>query len=365
VSFVRYVNIFLYLVVAAGPASAIFAQAAPFTHPLELPAVESSLAARSPLYAVARAGTRLVAVGQRGHIVFSDDDGASWKQAGVPVSTDLVAVSFPTATHGWAVGHGGVVLHSSDGGTRWVKQLDGKQSAELAIRHFEALAAGDASAEALLAREKRLVADGGTQPLLSVHFEDERTGYVVGTFNRIFRTDDGGTTWVPWMAQVDNPDELHFNAVAGSGGHLYLAGEWGMVWARDDAGRFVARPTPYEGSLFGLVVNGPEVILAYGMRGSVFRSEDAGRSWEKISLGTTVGITGGVMTPGGEIVLVTQGGTIAHSGDTGKTFSFMDPAMPMSYYGAALLNPGNVALVGAGGARIESVGAAEQISNSQ
>jgi len=362
---VHHVNVFLSLVLAVVPASAISAQAAPFTHPLERPAMASSLAATSPLYAVAKAGTRLVAVGQRGHIVFSEDDGASWKQASVPVSTDLVAVSFPTASHGWAVGHGGVVLHSSDGGSNWVKQLDGRQGAALAIRHFEALAAGDAVAEALLAREKRLVDDGGTQPLLSVHFESDRTGYVVGTFNRIFRTDDGGKTWVPWMAQVDNPDELHFNAIVGSGGRLYLAGERGMVWVRDDAGRFVARPTPYEGSLFGLVVDGPEAVIAFGMRGSVFRSADAGQSWERISLGTTVGITGGVVTPGGDIVLATQGGTIAHSRDTGKTFSFVKPAMPMSYYGAALLTAGSVALVGAGGVRIELVGVAQQISSRQ
>jgi photosystem II stability/assembly factor-like uncharacterized protein len=362
---VHHVNVFLSLVLAAVPASVISAQAAPFTHPLERPAMASSLAAMSPLYAVAKAGKRLVAVGQRGHIVFSEDDGASWKQASVPVSTDLVAVSFPTASHGWAVGHGGVVLHSSDGGANWVKQLDGRQGSALAIRHFEALAGGDAQAEALLAREKRLVDDGGTQPLLSVHFENDRTGYVVGTFNRIFRTDDGGTTWVPWMAQVDNPDELHFNAVAGSGGSLYLTGERGMVWALDDSGRFVARPTPYEGSLFGLVVDGPEAVIAFGMRGSVFRSADAGRSWDRISLDTTVGITAGVASPGGEVVLVTQGGTIAHSRDTGKTFSFIKPALPMSYYGAALLSPGSVALVGAGGTRIESVGAAQNISSRQ
>lgn len=361
----HHFKILLSLVLAAVPASAISAPAAAFRHPLEVPAVASSLAAHGPLYGVARAGTRLIAVGQRGHIVLSEDDGASWTQASVPVSTDLVAVSFPTATHGWAVGHGGVVLHSRDGGSTWVKQLDGRQSAELAIRHFEALAAGDTAAQVLLAREERLVADGGTQPLLSVHFETDRTGYVVGTFNRIFRTDDGGTTWVPWMAHTDNPDELHFNAVVGNGGRVYLAGEWGMVWMLDDSGRFVARPTSYEGSLFGLVVDGPEAVIAYGMRGSVFRSADAGRSWERISLGTTVGITGGVSRPGGEVILVTQGGTIAHSRDTGRSFSLVKPAIPMSYYGAALVTPGSVALVGAGGARIESIGDAQQISSHQ
>lgn len=361
----RYVKFLFSLAVAAVPATVLAEPTAPFRHPLEVPAVASSLAAYSPLYAVARAGTRLVAVGQRGHIVVSENDGISWTQASVPVSTDLVAVSFPTASHGWAVGHGGVVLHSSDGGSTWVKQLDGRQAAALAIGHFEALASGDADAEALLAREQRVLGDGGTQPFLSVHFESERTGYVVGTFNRIYRTDDGGQTWEPLMAQVDNPGELHFNAIVGGGGRLYLAGEQGMVWMRDDSGRFVARQTPYEGSLFGMVVDGAETVIAFGMRGSVFRSADAGQSWEKVSLGTTVGITGGVASPGGEVVLVTQGGAIAHSRDAGKTFSAVKPTMPMSYYGAGLLTPGSVALVGAGGVRIEFIGGAQQISSRQ
>ncbi len=42
----------------------------------------------------ARAGDRLVAVGQRGHIVVSNDGGATWKQSPVPVSSDLTAVYF-------------------------------------------------------------------------------------------------------------------------------------------------------------------------------------------------------------------------------------------------------------------------------
>lgn len=33
----------------------------------------------------------------------------------MPVSSDLVAVSFPDAANGWAVGHDGVVLKTSDG----------------------------------------------------------------------------------------------------------------------------------------------------------------------------------------------------------------------------------------------------------
>ena len=103
------------------------AGAAAYVDVLDLPAKPSALARQSPLLDLAQAGKRLVAVGQRGHILYSDDDGRHWQQAGVPVSVDLTAVAFPSPEQGWAVGGDGVVLHSADGGASWQKQLDGRQ----------------------------------------------------------------------------------------------------------------------------------------------------------------------------------------------------------------------------------------------
>ena len=71
------------------------AQASTYVDVLDLPAQSSALAARSPLLGVAQAGQRLVTVGQRGHILYSDDAGQNWQQADVPVSSDLTAVQFP------------------------------------------------------------------------------------------------------------------------------------------------------------------------------------------------------------------------------------------------------------------------------
>src|SRR5688572_31283560 len=106
---------------AAAPANS-----SPWRDVLDTPAQKSALAPRTLLTGLARAGERVVAVGQRGHALFSDDAGKSWQQAEVPVSSDLVAVQFPTATAGWAVGHDGVVLHSADAGKTWARQLDGR-----------------------------------------------------------------------------------------------------------------------------------------------------------------------------------------------------------------------------------------------
>lgn len=329
-------------------------QALAFENPISSPAVQTRLGASSALLGTAMAGSRIVAVGLRGLIIYSDDAGASWKQASVPTQSDLVAVSFPSAKKGWAVGHGGVVLHSADAGATWVRQLDGVKAAELAVNHYQAASSPDAAV--LVEREKSLQAAGGTQPFLDVYFENESTGFVVGTFNRIFRTADGGKSWTPWMERTDNPGELHFYSIRGRNGSLYLTGEQGSVWRLDTATqRIVSVPTPYKGTLFGLVVTDSDAVLAFGMRGSLYRSIDQGRNWEKASLGTPAGITGGVAMAGGGVLLTTQAGTVTLSRDGGKTFQPLKTARPMAYFGLAPMDDKRVVLVGAEGIRLESI----------
>ena len=111
---------------------------------LNRPAMMSPLASKRLLVSMTRFGDRLVAVGPRGHIVVSTDEGKTWSQAKVPVSSDLTAVYFPSATHGWAVGHDGVVLASTDGGTSWIKQLDGFAVNDLIIADLKAKVAANA-----------------------------------------------------------------------------------------------------------------------------------------------------------------------------------------------------------------------------
>lgn len=327
-----------------------------FVIPIDEAAMRSRVAARSPLLAVTRAGRRFVAVGFRGQAVTSDDGGRTWGQATVPVSSDLVAVSFPTERSGWAVGHGGVILKSADGGSTWSKQFDGRMAAREAIAYFEKRATVDSTMETLLADEKSLSDAGGTQPFLDVYFINEQTGFVVGTFNRIFRTDDGGATWVPWMDRTDNPKGLHFNAIAGNGEDVYLAGEQGAVWRFDRIReRFVAFNTPYSGTLFGLLLLSSTALLAFGMRGSVFRSDDAGVTWKRITIGSQAGITSGAAMPDGVVVLVTQAGGLEVSHDQGRSFESVKPTLPMSYYGVSAGASRELILAGAEGMRVETV----------
>jgi len=330
------------------------AQAASYVDVLDLPAKPSALAQRSPLLDVTRAGERLVTVGQRGHILYSDDAGQSWQQAAVPVSADLNAVHFPTAEQGWAVGNDGVILHSSDAGQSWSKQLDGRAIGELVLKHYSALASAEPGNEhwPLFAAEgQRLIEEGADKPFLDVWFADAQRGYAVGVFNLILATTDGGQSWTPLQDRTDNPQGLHLNAIAFTGDALYLAGEQGLLRKWDaEQERFVAIATPYQGSYFG-VIGRPGEVLVYGLRGHVFHSRDGGQSWTQRDTELQVSITAGVLDDGGRYQLFTQAGhrLLASNGQTALQILPQQGQSPVA--GAVLAGAGALVLVGARGAR--------------
>ncbi len=334
------------------------ALAAPPADPLQLAAQPSRLATTSPLFAITRAGARLVAVGQRGHVLLSDDDGASWRQAAVPVSVDLTAVHFADAKNGWAVGHDGVILHSGDGGARWSLQLDGRQAAQRIVDAYTPRAgSGNAELDAVLTEAKRMLAQGPDLPWLDVWFDDERNGFVVGAFNLVFATNDGGATWAPASDRVDNPKGYHLYALRGSspGGGLYAVGELGLVLRLDRTSkRFVAVPTPYKGTFFGVLARG-DLILAYGLRGNAWRSLDGGRTWQKTETDVDTGLTGGAVFDDGRILLVSQGGQLLLSRDNAGHFAAVPGLEASPAFGVVPAGGSSVALVGARGVRVESV----------
>ena len=123
------------------------------------------------------AGSRLVVVGARGHVLVSTDDGASWTQAEVPTRVLLTAVHMHDERTGWAVGHDAVILRTNDGGATW------------SMVHQ--------------APEEEL-------PLLDVWFRDARTGFAVGAYGYFLATEDAGETWTP---RTISANDFHLNAL--------------------------------------------------------------------------------------------------------------------------------------------------------
>ena len=323
---------------------------APFKDPIDMPAPVTRLAASTQLSAVTLAGKRLVAVGIRGLIITSDDDGASWTQRAAPVSSDLLAVHFPTPAMGWAVGHDGVVLHSSDAGVSWVRQFDGRQAATQLQAHFAQLAAGgDENAKRLQDEMKLNYENGPEQALLDVWFSDAQHGFACGSFGTLLATSDGGKTWESWIEKVDYGSLLHLNALRGIGDGVYIGSEKGIVFRLDRARqRFVPVQTGYAGSFFSLAGHGSTVI-AGGLRGSTYRSTDSGATWSRLDTGLLGAVTAALSLAPGKLLIVSQGGDVLLSRDDGASFSAQKVAHPTLFSGVAAIGQEKAILVGAKG----------------
>ncbi|WP_374559761.1 WD40/YVTN/BNR-like repeat-containing protein [Pseudomonas sp.] len=289
--------------------------------------IESPKAVTSLLLDIAHAGKRLVAVGDRGHILFSEDAGRNWVQARVPSRQLLTAVYFVDDKHGWAVGHDAQILASDDGGANWELQHE------------------DLEREA---------------PLLDIWFRDTSTGYAVGAYGALLETSDGGKTWNDVSDRLDNEDGYHLNGitavkdaglfVVGEAGSMFRSADWGQTWEKVQG--------PYEGTLFGaLGTASANTLVVYGLRGNLFRSTDFGKSWQQIKLLSEsgpleFGLANGSLLKDGTLVIVGHGGSVLTSKDAGRAFTVVNRADRASLAGATDDAAGNLVLVGQGGVHL-------------
>ena len=339
------------------------------------------LAARSLLLDIAAAGERLVSVGERGHVLLSDDGGASWQQARVPTRQMLTAVHFVSPQQGWAVGHDGLVLVTEDAGENWTIQRDGvaAQLARNRTNRDDARARVDALQRALedgaaperdeleaQLEDARFDLEDAEQalrdpvfasPLMDVWFQDPRRGWAVGAFGTLLATGDGGEHWSSRPDLVDNPEELHLNAVTGNGsGRLLIAGESGLMYRSFDAGvNWETLEPVYEGSWFGALYSGlRDTLLVFGLRGNLYRSGDFGDSWEAVPWGGDVTLAGGTASRSGGIALAGGVGNVLVSRDGG--ISFTAAVMPQRVgLSSALVRDGRLTVVGQGGVNSRAI----------
>ncbi|MFJ2334466.1 WD40/YVTN/BNR-like repeat-containing protein [Pseudomonas helleri] len=291
------------------------------------PALKVSAPERAVLIDITRAGNRLVAVGERGLILLSDDNGQHWRQAWVPTSVSLTSVSFATAQQGWAAGHAGVVLHTADGGEHWTLQLDGKQAAQ---RVLDAVPAGN---QQQLKVAQRLVADGADKPWLAINFSNDREGTVVGAFGLILHTTDGGATWQSWVDRLPNPAGNHLYAIAAQGPRIYLAAEQGNLWTSADGGAsFTRLNSPYDGSFFAVDLAPDGDVLVAGLKGNVWRSSDQGEHWQDVSnpfnssvmAARSLGSAGVLLADqSGHLLLSTAGAALREQGQSSAVAAFV------------------------------------------
>ncbi len=242
---------------------------------------------RLRITALAAAGKRLVAAGERGRILYSDDEAKSWQNAASPVSVSLNALAFSDKV-GLAVGHNATILRSEDDGKTW-----------LAID----LAAKD-------------------QPALFAVYLEGTQAIAVGAYGAYFESKDAGKSWARRNIGAEDFDK-HLTGIAGAGkGQFIIAGEAGTLMRSNDGGQsWKALASPYLGSYFGVLGLANGGVIAYGMRGQAYLSDDADQHWQRLDLGGQVGaIQGGRELADGRVLIYGNDGTLAVRAPGAATF---------------------------------------------
>lgn len=264
---------------------------------------------------IARAGDRLVAVGERGLTLVSDDSGKTWKAVATPVTRTLTSVAFKDDRTGVAVGHGGSAVRTEDGGASWT---------DVTIE--------EAVPDSLL----------GVASLGGDHF------VAYGAFGLYFDSTDAGRSWER-RTVISEDFDRHISQVLQVGSSLFMVAESGTLARSEDGGEtWTAVESPYEGSYFAALTTTDGALLAFGMRGNIYRSMDVGATWQKVEIGTTASIMSGRQLADGRVLLVGNAGLLADSHDDGQTVELHWSPLGKGF--AALIEvPDGVVLVGEAG----------------
>lgn len=235
-------------------------------------AYQAKLVTESLLLDVAVHQQTIYAIGERGHVI-SSDNGQQWQQHQVPTLATLTAIDF-AGDSAWAVGHDATIMHRASKDGDWTIQ---KFEPEL------------------------------QRPLLDVKFFDTRHGIAVGAYGTFFRTRDGGANWTKemhpeflhpddqaYLEEIREEDEdfyqeelasilPHLNRVSMHGDRLYLAGETGLLAYSDNLGeRWQRMEVDYMGSFFDIAKTASGRLFAAGLRGNLFEFDEATQEWTAI-----------------------------------------------------------------------------------
>jgi photosystem II stability/assembly factor-like uncharacterized protein len=222
---------------------------------------------------------------------------------------------------GIAVGAGGAISESKDGGKTWKSVPESPTTLALlsvAKRGPHSIAVGQSGVVAIVQDGKWQTVDAGTKArLLSVDVNSSGLAIVGGQFGTVLKSSDGGKTWATsapdWslLALEDHfgtGEPTIYSANVTEGGQITIAGEFGVMMRSDDGGttwRVVRGIDPKAPTLHAvhLAEAGKGNSYAVGQSGSLLVSADGGETWTKCDVGTKLNFLGVAASPNGQVVM--------------------------------------------------------------
>ena len=231
------------------------------------------------------------AVGDGGTILKTTDGGINWAVQTSSTTSSLTKVYFPNTNTGYVVGANEIILKTINGGINWTKQTSTISSPY----YLRSVYFTDADTGYVVGDNGKILktVDGGenwtnqtsgaTTAIWSVFFTNSNTGYSVGSLATIFKTTDGGANWtkqsMPTNGGATSLRSVHFPSenigyVVGSNGMIFKTTDGGINWSQ----QICAMPKPELYSVFFISDNSG---YAAGNMGVLLRTIDGGVNWTR------------------------------------------------------------------------------------
>jgi photosystem II stability/assembly factor-like uncharacterized protein len=227
-------------------------------------------------------GSLAVAVGDGGTIVVSRDGGQTWSGAASGVTANLAAVWGSGPTDVYAVGAGSTLLHSNDGARTW-------------------------SAENLGAT--------ATTDLLSVWGSGPANVFVGASSSTIYRSRSGGDTWRPLLTPALTP----ITGIWGtSSTDVFASAHAGLLYSTNGGDKITNAPVSLaeQNGIWATSLNDIFTVNQLG----VVTHYDGTETLKKTELVPVVPLNGVWGTGGDDVYAVGDKGRVVHSADDGASW---------------------------------------------
>ncbi|MEO6358661.1 MAG: YCF48-related protein [Ferruginibacter sp.] len=265
---------------------------------------------------------KIVAVGDNGYIIKSNNGGQSWKNITTFSSSFLKAVQFPTDTIGYVVGSSKTILKTEDQGESWFPLYVDINEPPFSAPDFNDL-----------------------------YFFNKNRGYVAGDFGNLAFTNDGGRSWKDTVLGFQKLNGITFindstGFVCGMGSGLYKTINSGQTWL-SVAPSFLGVTETFTKVRFVNSSTG----FAVGDNGLCLKTTDAGIHWTKINTPSSAGFLDicFLNETKGFIAVAGSSGLVLQTNDGGISWSVNYTDNTLSSYNAVNTDPAKKKVMMAGG----------------
>lgn len=299
----------------------------------------------------------LVAVGV-GTIIKSNDGGITWSTQLMDNSLGMVDICFLNRDTVIAVGEG--IYRSTDGGMNWSKVVQVGATNLLKGVSFSGPLTGIAVGDNNMILETTDAGKTWTQQnppfyiyCTSVFFVNSDTGFITNDWANvhILSTDDGGATWD--TSYMNEPRSSFYSTYFLNTSYGIAVGATGRIVSTINGGKdWVVQnlPEPILNDLLSVCILKSGKAFVVGTGGTIFSSNDSGKTWEPGVSGTTKHLRNVSFYDNQKGVIVGDSNTILHTMDGGLTWTMRSSGQTNDLSDVCFVDLNTAYAVGYGGA---------------